>query len=59
MVNQQCSEKCLRGIREPSDLPNQAAPELAVGEEVRGDMDGGEVFNVKDGEGDGGGDCVD
>lgn len=59
MVNQQRGKERLRGVREPGDLPDQAAPELAVGEEVRGDMDGGEVFNVEDGEGDGGRDCVD
>lgn len=59
MVNQQRGKERLRGVREPSDLPYQAAPELAVGKKVRGDVDGGEVFNVEDGESDGGRDCVD
>jgi len=59
MINQHGGKKSLRGIREPSNLPDGRAPELRVGPEVRRDVDGGHVFQVEDRERDRRGDRVD
>jgi hypothetical protein len=50
MINEQRGEQGLRRVCEPGNLPYQAAPELPVGKEVWGNVNGGEMFDVEDGE---------
>lgn len=50
MINEQRGEQGLRRVCEPGNLPYQAAPELPVWKEMGGDVNGGEMFDVEDGE---------